>query len=219
MRSLDRLEPCAPLCLSASPPQRGRSLCRRLPLFLQRWRKGESHDASDLSPRGRDVRQDREGRLALSVAISLLATPALAACPQELAIYEDSVGQSLTFSPPPAQGQAAEHAFSIRINGQDLQGVVMWSEDPERPNGIVMDNCPQGDVTGEELEVCTVWQGVIYGLTKQATAPFLGKRGSPFAEALLLPDFSRSVQSHTFKNSMPSPPKAEDVFRMKACQE
>jgi hypothetical protein len=148
-----------------------------------------------------------------------IVTPALAACPQELAIYEDSIGQSLTFTPPPAQGQAAEHAFSIRINGQDLQGVVMWSAEPERPNGIVMDHCPEGDVTGEELDTCTVWQGVIYGLTKEASAPFLGKRGSPHAEALLLPDFSRAVQGHTFKNSMPSPPKAGDVFRMKACQE
>jgi hypothetical protein len=155
----------------------------------------------------------------MAVFSLMLATPALAACPQELAIYEDSIGQSLTFTPPPAQGQAAEHSFSIRINGQDLQGVVMWSADPERPNGIVMDHCPDGDVTGEELDVCTVWQGVIYGLTKEATAPFLGRRGSPHAEALLLPDFSRAVQSHTFKNSMPSPPKADDVFKMKACQE
>jgi hypothetical protein len=155
----------------------------------------------------------------MTVFSLMLATPALAACPQELAIYEDSLGQALTFTPPPAAGQAAEHTFSLRINGQDLQGVVMWSEDPERPNGIVMDNCPEGDVTGEELEACTVWQGVTYGLTKEATAPFLGKRGSPHAEALLLPDFSRAVQSHTFKNSMPSPPKADDVFKMKACQE
>jgi hypothetical protein len=220
MRSLDHLAPGAPLCLSASPPRGGRSLCRRLPLFLQGWRKRESRDASDFPTCGGDVRQDRGGHLALTFLIGLVsATPALAACPQELAIYEDSIGQSLTFTPPPAEGQAAEHAFSIRINGQDLQGVVMWSADPERPNGIVMDHCPDGDVTGEELEACTVWQGVIYGLTKDATAPFLGKRGSPFAEALLLPDFSRSVQSHTFKNSMPSPPKADDVFRMKACQE
>ena len=156
----------------------------------------------------------------LSVLMSALAAaPALAACPQELAIYEDNLGQSLTFTPPGPQGQAAEHHFSLRINGQDLQGVVMWSENPDRPNGIVMDSCPEGDVTGEELEACTVWQGVIYGLTKEAGAPFLGKRGSDHAEALLLPDFSRSVQGHTFKNSMPSPPKAEDVFRMKACQE
>jgi hypothetical protein len=147
------------------------------------------------------------------------AAPALAACPQELAIYEDSMGQVLSFSPPPPQGQAAEHAFKLSINGQELQGVVMWSEDPERPNGIVMDNCPNGDVTGEELEVCTVWQGVIYGLKPNADAGFLGKRGAEHAQALLLPDFSRSVQGHTFKNPMPSPPKAEDVFKLKACQE
>jgi hypothetical protein len=156
----------------------------------------------------------------LILAIGLVsAIPALAACPQELAIYEDSLGQSLTFTPPPVGGQAAEHAFSIRINGQELQGVVMWSADPERPNGIVMDHCPEGDVTGEELDTCTVWQGVIYGLKPNADAGYLGKRGSDHAEAVLLPDFSRAVQGHTFKNSMPSPPKAEDVFRMKACQE
>jgi hypothetical protein len=159
-------------------------------------------------------------RLILALLSSCaMATPAIAACPQELAIYEDSIGQALTFTPPPVGGQAAEYAFSIRVNGQDLQGVVMWSADPERPNGIVMDHCPDGDVTGEELDTCTVWQGVIYGITKEATAPFLGRRGSPHAEALLLPDFSRAVQNHTFKNSMPAPPKAEDVFRMKACQE
>ena len=155
----------------------------------------------------------------LGAVVAVVAHPALAACPQELAIYEDSAGQALTFSPPPAGGQAAEHAFSLRINGQDLQGVVMWSTDPDRPNGIVMDKCPDGDVTGEELEACTVWQGVIYGLKPNADAAFLGKRGSDHAEALLLPDLSRAVQNHTFKNSMPSPPKAEDVFRMKACQE
>jgi hypothetical protein len=150
---------------------------------------------------------------------SAFAAPAFAACPQELAIYEDSTGQALTFSPPPVQGQAAEHSFSIRIDGQDLQGVVMWSENPERPNGIVMDHCPDGDVTGEELEVCTVWQGIVYALKPNADAGFLGKRGSDHADALLLPDFSRAVQNHMFKNPLSGPPKADDVFKMKACQE
>jgi hypothetical protein len=58
----------APLCLSASPPRGGRSLCRRFRVclhpYLHRWRKRESGAASDLPPRGGDVRQDREGRLA-----------------------------------------------------------------------------------------------------------------------------------------------------------
>ncbi len=155
----------------------------------------------------------------MAVFSVMIVAPAFAACPQELAIYEDSAGQSLTFTPPPAQGQAAEHAFSLRINGQDLQGIVMWSLDPERPNGIIMDNCPDGDVTGEELAACTVWEGVIYGLKPNSDAGFLGKRGSDHAEALLLPDLSRLVQHHVFKNPLSGPPKVDDVFKMKACQE
>jgi hypothetical protein len=147
-----------------------------------------------------------------------LAVPALAACPQELAIYEDASGNSITFLPP-HDTMAAEHEFKLRLGSAELQGVVMWSKDPDRPNGIVMDQCPDGDVTGEELDKCTVWQGVIYGLTKDATAPFIGKRGTPFAEALLLPDFSRYAQDHQYKSPLAGPPKADDVFRMKACQE
>ena len=156
--------------------------------------------------------------LVTAALLTSMAVPALAACPQELSIYEDTSGNSLTFLPP-HDSQAAEHEFKLRIGPTELQGVVMWSKDPDRPNGIVMDNCPDGDVTGEELNACTVWQGVIYGLTKDADAPFIGKRGTPNAEALLLPDLSRYLHDHSFKSPLAGPPKADDVFRMKACQE
>lgn len=146
------------------------------------------------------------------------ATSAFGACPQELSIYEDSNGASITFLPPNAN-MAAEHEFKLRIGASELQGVVMWSKDPDRPNGIVMDQCPDGDVTGEELDQCTVWQGVIYGLTKEAGAPYLGKRGTPNFESLLLPDFSRYVLDHTFKTAQAGPIKVDDVFKMKGCQE
>ncbi len=150
--------------------------------------------------------------------LASMASPANAACPQELAIYEDTSGNSLTFLPP-LDNQAAEHEFKLRVGPTELHGVVMWSKEPDRPNGIIMDHCPDGDVTGEELDACTVWQGVIYGLTKDANAPFIGKRGSPYAEALLLPDLSRDLLDHTFKTPLAGPAKADDVFRMKACQE
>ena len=151
-------------------------------------------------------------------ALSFLPVHALAACPQELAIYEDSSGNTITFVPP-HENMAAEQEFTLRIGQTALQGVVMWSKDPDRPNGIIMDQCPDGDVTGEELEACTVWQGVVYGLTKDADAKLLGKRGTPNAEALLLPDFSRYAMEHTYKTPLSGPPKVDDVFRMKACQE
>jgi hypothetical protein len=157
--------------------------------------------------------------IALLVCISMLfSVPSYAACPQELSIYEDSNGASITFLPP-HENMASEHEFKLRIGKAELQGIVMWSKDPDRPNGIVMDQCPDGDVTGEELDKCTVWQGVIYGLTKDASAPYLGKRGTPNAETILLPDFSRYVMEHEFKTSLAGPVKVEDVFKMKGCQE
>lgn len=152
------------------------------------------------------------------VGFAFAANPTFAACPQELAIYEDSAGNLITFLPP-HENMAAEQEFTLRLGQSALQGVVMWSKDPDRPNGIIMDQCPDGDVTGEELNACTVWQGVIYGLTKDADAQLLGKRGAPHAEALLLPDFSRYAMEHPFKTPLAGPPKVDDVFRMKACQE
>jgi hypothetical protein len=150
---------------------------------------------------------------------AMLASPAAhAACPQELSIYEDTNGNSLTFTPPQAT-QAAEHEFTLRIGTAALQGVVMMTKEPERPEAIIMDSCPEGDVTGAELDQCTVWQGVVYGLTKEAKAPFLGKRGTPNADAILLPDVSRLVLDHTFKVALAGPAKVDDVFVMKACQE
>ncbi len=161
----------------------------------------------------------RFAKTAMLVCLStLLSTPSSAACPQELSIYEDSNGASITFIPP-HKDMAAEHEFTLRVGQTELQGIVMWSKDPDRPNGIVMDQCPDGDVTGEELDKCTVWQGVIYGLNKEPTAPYLGKRSTPHAESLLLPDFSRYAMDHEFKSTLAGPLKVDDVFKMKGCQE
>jgi hypothetical protein len=154
----------------------------------------------------------------LAALLQMASTSAHAACLQELSIYEDANGNVVTFTPP-TESQASEHEFTLRIGQTSLQGVVLWSKDPDRPNGIIMDQCPDGDVTGEELEKCTVWQGVIYGLTKDAAAPYLGKRGTSHSEALLLPDFSRYAMEHEFKTPLSSPVKVDDVFKMKGCQE
>ena len=103
---------------------------------------------------------------AIAVMLALSAVPAHAACPQELGVYtEGEAHASLEFKPAP-EG-AANHEFRLVFaeNGVVLDGVVMWTEDPARPHGMLMHDCPEGDVTGEELEACTVWQGVIYSVS------------------------------------------------------
>jgi hypothetical protein len=204
--------------LPASPAGRGQGEGRRA---SELWSEAAPHPALRATFSPQEKRGEVKPRPALIsiIALSLfVTTPARAACPQELSIYEDTNGNSLTFTPPQAT-QAAEHEFTLRIGTAALQGVVMMTNEPQRPEAIIMDSCPEGDVTGAELDQCTVWQGVVYGLTKEAKAPYLGKRGAPNADAILLPDVSRLVLDHTFKVALAGPAKVDDVFVMKACQE
>ncbi len=86
-----------------------------------------------------------------------------------------------------------------------------------RPNGIIMYRCPTGDVTGEELEQCTVWRGVIYALTEGADADLLPKAKEPAAQAMLLPGFASSISGFNFKLEKPIETFPWEVFRFKEC--
>ncbi len=206
--------------LPASPAGRGQGEGWYVP---QLCREAAPHPAlrATFSPMENRREEVSLLKLILTIALSVIlgATNfSFAACPQELSIYEDTNGNSLTFTPP-LPSQASEHEFTLHMGTVALQGVVLWSHEPTRPEAIIMDSCPEGDVTGDELDKCTVWQGVVYGLTKEAKAPYLGKRGTPNADAILLPDFSRLVLDHTFKVALAGPAKVDDVFVMKGCQE
>lgn len=157
----------------------------------------------------------------LAVVVSLLATPAFAACTQDRAVYTDRDDTyTLTFRHVPEdQPVMTSNEFTIQLNESDvkLDGVVMWNEGVARPNGIVMYKCPGGDVTGDELRACTVWQGVIYALKEGADADLLPKAKEPAAQALLLPDFSSSMSGFNFKLEKPIETFPWEVFRFKEC--
>jgi hypothetical protein len=157
----------------------------------------------------------------LAVAVSLLAAPASAACTQDRAVYTDRDDTyTLTFKHVPEdQPVMTSNEFTIQLNESDvkLDGVVMWNEGVARPNGIVMYKCPSGDVTGDELQACTVWQGVIYALKEGADADLLPKAKEPAAQALLLPDFSSSMSGFNFKLEKPIETFPWEVFRFKEC--
>lgn len=158
----------------------------------------------------------------LIASVSLIASPAFAACTQDRAVYTDKDdAYTLTFkSVPEDQPTASSNEFQIAMSDSDLKldGVVMWTEgDVARPNGIVMYKCPDGDVTGEELAACTVWEGVIYALTEGADADLLPKAKEPAAQALLLPDFSSAMSGFNFKLAKPIETFPWEVFRFKEC--
>ena len=96
-----------------------------------------------------------------------------------------------------------------------LDGIVMPG-DPERSNGMVMHNCPEGDATGEEIAACTVWEGVIYALDGGDAALLPDETGKA-AESLLLAGFGASLRYSTLWEEGKASVVPWDVLKRKGC--
>ncbi|GAA4172817.1 hypothetical protein [Shinella granuli] len=159
-------------------------------------------------------------RGALVLAGFLVATAASAAeCRQDRALYADrDGGYELTFEPVGSDAAATSHHFKLKVlaSGVVLDGVVMPGE-PTRSNGMVMHDCPEGDVTGEEIAACTIWEGVIYALDGAGDAGLLPEEGAAAAETLLLSGFGPSVRYSKLWDDGKARVAPWDVFRRKGC--
>ncbi|OAP39081.1 hypothetical protein AU381_08225 [Sinorhizobium glycinis] len=156
-----------------------------------------------------------------SFAVALAPLPAFAEdCKQARAIYADPAGgYELRFEPVGSEAAVTSNHFKISIAGTALllDGVVLPSGEPERPNGIVMNNCPTGDVTGAELTACTVWQGPIYAVDSAGTVGLLQGETAPAARQILLPDFGPSLRQSSAWGKGKATSDSSDVFEFKAC--
>lgn len=160
-------------------------------------------------------------RTVLAAAGLFAATAACAAeCPQERAIYADRDGAyELTIEPVGSDAAATSHHFKLKVlaSGTVLDGIVMPGDEPARSNGMVMHNCPEGDVTGEEIAACTVWEGVVYALDGAGDATLLPDEGAKAAESLLLAGFGPSVRYSTLWDAGKATVVPWDVFKRKGC--
>ena len=159
-------------------------------------------------------------RAALVLAGLFAATAASAAeCRQDRALYTDrDGGYELAFEPVGSNAAATSHHFKLKIlaSGLVLDGIVMPG-DPARSNGMIMHNCPEGDVTGEEIAACTVWEGVIYVLDGAGDATLLPDEGAKAAESLLLSGFGPSLRYSTLWDEGKASVVPWDVFKRKGC--
>ncbi len=161
-------------------------------------------------------------RLAVSASTlsALLAvSPALAAdCRQEKAIYVDADGAyELRFEPVGSVSAATSNHFKVKIAKTDLvlDGIVMQSDEPVRANGMIMNNCPEGDVTGDDIAACTVWQGVIYSVSSDGEIASLPGEGLEAAAQVLLPDFGPAIRNSSIWGKATVAPW--DVLTFKEC--
>ncbi|HYD16183.1 MAG TPA: hypothetical protein VEA77_07270, partial [Hyphomicrobium sp.] len=127
--------------------------------------------------------------MAAVLPLALSAHAALAAeCKQEKAIYADRDGAyELKFEAVDSEAASSSYRFTVAVKNTDvkLDGFVMGSEPVDRPNGILFHDCPEGDTTGEEIQKCTVWQGVVYAVGG-GKVDLLAVTGSTAAAEILL---------------------------------
>ena len=155
----------------------------------------------------------------MPVLASLIA-PALAACPVELAVYDDlEVAASVEFQPVGEQAAVTNKFRMLLDNSVVLDGIVMWSEGVARPNGMLMYKCPEGDVTGEELAACTVWQGVIYTSDEFGNIDLLPGEGAAAPQKLVFADLGHALRNSSVYGANGFSKVPWDVFALKGCQE
>lgn len=164
---------------------------------------------------------------ASSLRVALLALtgcvgsmPAFAACKQELAVYaEPEARSSLEFRPSAAPAATNEFKLVFAENGIVLDGLVIWTEGVARPFGMLMHKCPEGDVTGEELAACTVWQGVVYAVDAAGKVGLLAAEGSDAAAQLVFPDLGPALRQSSVYGMSGITKMPWDAFAIAGCQE
>ncbi|MBW3096760.1 hypothetical protein [Pseudohoeflea coraliihabitans] len=149
------------------------------------------------------------GLLAAGVPLSAVS----AACPQALAVYEGESGTGgLTFI-------GSSHELDLQI-GQSapVRAYLTPGHRADRTEMTVPIDCPEGDVTGEELAACLAYQSTIYALNSAGEISSVPDAQSDAATTILLPDLANLLAGHPYF-AAESASDIPDVFRLAGCQE
>lgn len=157
------------------------------------------------------------GATVLLAALAFSQAASAAECLIERATYREAeTGVELVFAAASGENTPVTHGFRSEIGKFKLNGHVLYDPEIERPIGMLMNNCPDGDVTGATIAACTVWKGIVYGID-EATGhvDLLPPEGANAPDALLLPGFGPSILASAVGKDMESAPW--DVFEFKGC--
>ncbi|MFS8147269.1 hypothetical protein [Rhizobium sp. BR 249] len=161
--------------------------------------------------------------MAAIAAAAFFAVPAAASgaeCKQERAVYIDRDGAyELRFTPLNSASATASNQFKVSAlkTSVVMEGYVVPSEDPVRAIGILMFNCPEGDVTGADLNACTVWQGAVYGMDAKGEMDNLQPEGAVAAEKLVLPGLGPAIRESSAWGEGKASVAPWDVLVFKEC--
>ncbi len=140
----------------------------------------------------------RGAMLAVPLGLTMALPAAGAACLQKQAVYADPDSlYELRFEPVGEPKAATSHHFKLKVvkTGLGLDGIVMHTDEPARTYGMVMHDCPEGDVTGAEITACTIWEGVLYVADGKGKIGLLPDEEEEAAEQILLPGLGPAVRA------------------------
>lgn len=157
------------------------------------------------------------GASVLLAALAFSQGASAAECLIEKATYREAeTGVELVFAAASGENTPVTHGFRSEIGKFKLNGHVLYDPEIERPIGMLMNNCPDGDVTGATIAACTVWKGIVYGIDETTGhVDLLPPEGANAPDALLLPGFGPAILSSVVGKDMESAPW--DVFEFKGC--
>ena len=155
--------------------------------------------------------------LATGIAAALAASPSVAACPQELAVYEGADGSGALEFANGGAGMLSE--MRLLYDGVEPMTVYLsHDETHNRTEAMIPLNCPEGDVTGEELAACLVYQGTVYSIDADSVG-LLPHPGEAAAAQIFLPNLLPALWDNPqFGETGPKDPPAE-IFKLSGCQE
>ena len=155
----------------------------------------------------------------LCVALAPVLVSA-AECTQDHAIYEDASQKYRLSFESTSEASAVSHLFTMEIAKTDIKmdGNVQLTDRVPRSLGLLLNKCPDGDVTGADLEACTIWQGLMYTIDPKGKVDNLDAGSAPAASQILLADFGAALHQSkiwTDKKLLETP---YDVFSFKECR-
>ncbi len=164
----------------------------------------------------------RGGPLLGLAALLLAAAPAAhAACPMELSVYGDATDAAGLDFRPTGESMVVTNTFRMNLRiGVQLDGIVMWSEETPRPYASLMYQCPEGDVTGDEIAECTLWEGPVYAAGEDGKVGTIPAERTPAPQTLIFPDLGPTLrQASIFGEDADDARLPGDIFTLKGCQE
>jgi hypothetical protein len=160
-----------------------------------------------------DLSRHLRAFMAIVVGGIALSSPVHAACPIELSIYGDRDGVAEIDFSPTMNAAIVTNTFRMLIDKDVvLDGIVMWTQNLERPYGMLTLGCPEGDVTGAEIEACTLWQGIVYTSDNFGNIGLLPVEGKDAPTKLILADLGPSLNVAQVLKSMPRTKIPSDVL-------